>query len=222
MVQPTLPSTSKDDFTFDYGDVSIKVNIRGQEVITGKVSSSAMSLASPVWKKFIFPPFRQLRSDRKATGEATTNGDATTEGQGSSRAAKKQKRPDHSMPVETLDFTSDDSDALLVLLRIAHMKFKKIPTSLSYDRLVNLAILCDEYDCADLVRPWFKTWFRNEISESCRDGREKWLFIAWVFGRERAFDSLSKKLLKETCLNKDGVPMDWNDTQFIPRVFLVR
>jgi hypothetical protein len=82
------------------------------------------------------------------------------------------------MPVETLDFTSDDSDALLVLLRIAHMKFRKIPASLSYDGLVNLAILCDQIDCADLIRPWFKNWFGNEILESSRDRQEKWLFIA--------------------------------------------
>ncbi|KAH7411479.1 hypothetical protein BKA64DRAFT_639116 [Cadophora sp. MPI-SDFR-AT-0126] len=43
-------------FTFDGGDVEITVTIQGEQ-IKGKVASQVMALASPVWKKFIFPPW---------------------------------------------------------------------------------------------------------------------------------------------------------------------
>ncbi|KAH6696697.1 hypothetical protein BKA61DRAFT_247940 [Leptodontidium sp. MPI-SDFR-AT-0119] len=43
-------------FTFDGSDVEIKAIFQGLKV-TGRVASQAMVLASPVWKKFIFPPW---------------------------------------------------------------------------------------------------------------------------------------------------------------------
>ena len=69
---------------------------------------------------------------------------------------------------------------------------------------MNLAILCDQYDCVDLVKPWFHTWFWNEVSQALKDGQEKWLLIAWVFGRENSLDSLALKLVRELLLDKDG------------------
>jgi hypothetical protein len=70
--------------------------------------------------------------------------------------------------------------------------------------LVKLATLCDQYDCIDLVRPWFHTWFWGEASEATKDGQEKWLFIAWVFGRESALNALALKLVKELSLDEEG------------------
>jgi len=57
---------------------------------------------------FIYPPFQQLRG---ASGE----GDDDTP----------------LLACKEIDFSKDDSSALAMLLRIAHMKFEKIPASLS-------------------------------------------------------------------------------------------
>jgi hypothetical protein len=86
------------------------------------------------------------------------------------------------------------------------MKFKKVPGSLSYDRLVNLAILCDQYGCVDLLRPCFQAWFANEETESGQPDWDQWLSIAWVFGRERAFETLAMKILKEISLDYGEEP----------------
>lgn len=59
-----LASPSKEDFIFDLGDVSIKIKLN-DEIIIGKVSAYALAIASPVWKKFIFPPFPLLSSEGK-------------------------------------------------------------------------------------------------------------------------------------------------------------
>ncbi|KAE9371889.1 hypothetical protein N431DRAFT_492163 [Stipitochalara longipes BDJ] len=175
MNKPNTDGPLKDDFIFEYGDLTVKFKLDGEEKM-GKVSTSAMAMASPVWKKFIYPPFPQIESDESAG----------------------------TLPIKELDFTEDDATALLVLLRVAHLRFKQIPASPSYELLVKLAVLCDQYDCVDLVRPWFHTWFWGEAFEALKDGQEGWLFIAWVFGREITLDSLALKLVKELSLDKYG------------------
>ena len=96
----TATSPTKDDFIFEYGDLDIKLKLDGNEAM-GKVSAIAMAMASPVWKKFIYPPFPQIESDK-------SNG---------------------LLPVKELDFTDDDPTGLLVLLRVAHLRFKLVPAS---------------------------------------------------------------------------------------------
>ena len=52
-----------------------------------------------------------------------------------------------------MDFPEDDPNALLCVLRIAHLQFRKIPETLNYAELLNLAIICDKYDTVAIVRP---------------------------------------------------------------------
>ena len=109
-----------------------------------------------------------------------------------------------------LHFEDDDGDALLLLLRIAHLQFAQVPTSLSFSQLLQVAILCDMYDCATLVKPWLSGWLSDEVAESKRIGQEDWLFSAWVFRREQVFEELAKKLVREVrtngkdCLTSSG------------------
>ncbi|CZR66908.1 uncharacterized protein PAC_16809 [Phialocephala subalpina] len=167
-----------DLFRFEPGDVSIRVMYAG-EICTGMVSSHAMALGSPVWEKFLFPPWKETKD---------------LEGQ-------DVRTP----PVQELSFVEDDGEALLILLRIAHLKFKEIPTALSYDHLLNLAILVDQYDCIGIIRPWLATWLANEETEWKAPGRECWLFIAWAFGRNEIFESLALKMVKGIVVDAGGV-----------------
>ncbi|KAF4633966.1 hypothetical protein G7Y89_g4140 [Cudoniella acicularis] len=61
-----------------------------------------MSFASPVWKRFISPPFPLLTELEDGSHEI-------------------------SHPTPEIDFTDGDRDALLVLLNIVHFKFSLIP-----------------------------------------------------------------------------------------------
>ena len=58
-----------------------------------------------------------------------------------------------------LQIFDDDPEALLILLNIAHLQFLRVPTSLSFDQLFHVAVICDKYDIAELVLPWLKIWF---------------------------------------------------------------
>ncbi|KAG4438575.1 hypothetical protein IFR05_005950 [Cadophora sp. M221] len=84
------------------------------------------------------------------------------------------------LSVEELDFTEDNSEALLILLRIAHCDFANVPNTVSYTELLNLAVLCDQPD------------YKN------------WLFIAWVFGRAKIFEDLAVHLVRTICIDEDG------------------
>ncbi|KAH7346368.1 hypothetical protein BKA65DRAFT_585312 [Rhexocercosporidium sp. MPI-PUGE-AT-0058] len=153
-----------------------------------KVSSHALSFASPVWKKFIFPQFPRV-------AESSERCDAPA--QKKARAASPD--PDH-----ILDFTEDRPDALLILLQITHLQFAVIPKTLPYKTLHGVAVLCDQYDCRKLVRPWLADWLREEWNESNMPGQEGWLFISWCFGRYYIFKALAMTCVLQASLGNDG------------------
>lgn len=61
-----------------------------------------------------------------------------------------------------IDFRKDKGEALLLLLRIAHLQFNKVPTNLSLRSIIAITVLCDKYDCTGLVKPWLPLWLSNE------------------------------------------------------------
>ncbi|KUJ06370.1 uncharacterized protein LY89DRAFT_790538 [Mollisia scopiformis] len=161
------------DFTFDTGNIRLLIKRNGQ-VVEGKASSDALYLASPVWKKFLFPPWQTDEELR------------------------------HS--VKQIDCTGNDSEALLILLNIAHLKFHKVPEHLGYETLLNIATLCDQYDCIHLLRPWLvhNLWLQGEEDASnlsFKKGQYGWLFIAWVFGREKIFEDLAVQMVTTIRIN---------------------
>ncbi|TVY49044.1 hypothetical protein LOCC1_G001344 [Lachnellula occidentalis] len=192
-----MAGTFKNPFDFEGGDLTIIVMYEGERV-TGKVSASAMMLASPVWKKFICPPWTPL----PATDEEETNGetqkeqdlggvnmaavmvksDDKDEEPPSSKVTKKQRTSQTSTSKE-LDFTEDDGEAFLILLRIAHLHFLKLPVQgLSLDLLLQLATVSDKYDCIYLVKPWISQWALDPDIKM--KDLEKLLFVAWAFRPE--------------------------------------
>lgn len=183
-------SITKSLFTFEPSDIRLKVNYKG-EPVTAYVSPSAMSFASPVWKKFIFPPWKPM-----AAQKPTTTYDAIPAAKKIKIKITRNKKKDKSvLPVEEVDFSDDNGEALLILLRIAHLQFHDTPATLPYQTLLQVAVLCDQYQCINLVRPWLSQWLADEESSSMKFGQENWMFIAWVFGREKVYEALARELV---------------------------
>jgi hypothetical protein len=177
-------------FTFEPSDIRLKVTYKG-EAITAHVSSSAMWFASPVWKKFIFPPWKTIAASSQAVDTKYDH------------IAKKSKIPgcdrkdsNVNLPVEEVDFKDDNREALLTLLRISHLRFQDNPATLPYETLLQVAVLCDQYQCINLVKPWLPQWLVDEKECSLKVGHENWLFIAWVFGREDIFAALASMIVQ--------------------------
>ncbi|CZR64692.1 uncharacterized protein PAC_14591 [Phialocephala subalpina] len=164
------PKTFDHLFTFNDGDVRIKVKYQDEEVV-GSVVSHAMVMASPVWRKFIFPPWVP---DSAAA------------------APTKQKE---------IDFSGDNGEAILLLLRIVHFQFTKVPTELSLSRLYEIALLCEQYDCHSLVKPWLKDWLIYQKSRYVVYARPLHLFyVSWAFGSSELFSTVAKDTL--LCLER--------------------
>jgi hypothetical protein len=117
---------------------------------------------------------------------------------------------------DPLDFTDDLIDALLILLRIAHLQFDLVPSTLDKSMLAEVAILCDRYDCVKLVQPWLSSWIENTwgvITRSHKGWRdegniirtnEMWLTISWVFDKPDIFAPLARLALEEVKITPDG------------------
>lgn len=106
--------------------------------------------------------------------------------------------------LKSIPFPDDDPDATLLLLRIAHLKFGEIPRTLSFDALLKLAILCDKYDVAGLVRPYLEGWVEGVKDTVNKPDHEGWLFIAWTFGLANTFTRVAKSLVMSMKRDEHG------------------
>ncbi|KAH6696744.1 hypothetical protein BKA61DRAFT_623016 [Leptodontidium sp. MPI-SDFR-AT-0119] len=165
-IQTSGSSPPTNPFIFPTGTVKLLATYKDQSLV-GSVSADALVLASPVWKKFLFPPWDDTSLPEKET-------------------EVKHKQ---------IDCTEDDGEALLILLNIVHLNFDGVPAFLEYPTLLEVAVLVDQYDCVKVVRPWLESWMKNEKSERLKAKQEGWLFISWVFGRETTFSELAHHMV---------------------------
>lgn len=103
----TAMAASKNLHPFIFADrtIGIIVIYKNNRAV-GRASPYTMALASPFWKKFVFPPFRQT-SEKDNDDPSVSEKTRTTEMEGSKSTAE---------PVEKFKFTEDSAEALLVLL----------------------------------------------------------------------------------------------------------
>ncbi|KAE8447182.1 hypothetical protein EG329_011013 [Mollisiaceae sp. DMI_Dod_QoI] len=202
MLSTTQPDDipSPPEFKFTPSDVRLKITYNGSPAYA-HVSSHAMSLASEVWRNFLFPPwdtnaiqFNEHKNKDKYRGARNVGNEDSLAG--------LQK------PVEELDFTEDNAEALLVVLCAAHLKYTDIPRARAIPRnlLVELAIFCNKYVCTSIVEPWIEGWVTKqwegwnniipvekdhryeEVVEEC----QAMMFVTFVFRDELVSDYFKK------------------------------
>lgn len=95
-----------------------------------------------------------------------------------------------------IDHREDDLDALLIIFKISHMRFTELPQVLPTRILQQLGLICDKYDCLELIRPWVVGWLRawGQRYDTRSVDRED-LVIAWVFGLSKAFSHIKYDLV---------------------------
>ena len=109
-----------------------------------------------------------------------------------------------SAGVREVRLADDDPDALLLVLRIAHLQFRDISTELAFKQLLNIALVCDKYDISELVRPWLPQWLGWLKPMMSQPGYEEWLFIAWTFGDARDYEKLASQLVSQMTTDEKG------------------
>ncbi|TVY16519.1 hypothetical protein LARI1_G005614 [Lachnellula arida] len=207
-------SVPENPFIFDSGDLQIIATYRGKRII-GSVRSSA-------WKKFVYPPFEQLcdsstptkskatvdggqeRSKEQSNAAGVAREDRSNDNPPTDEVLQVKQKPENTM-AKQLDFSDDDGDALLLLLHIVHLQFQYVPLKPEFPLLLQVAVLCDMYDCVQLVQPWlFTTWLVDGLDTAVGTETGHALFIAWVFGLESTFYVLVRKLMEEIEVDESG------------------
>lgn len=93
-----------------------------------------------------------------------------------------------------VSFPEDDPDAMFTVLSAVHYQFQHIPKTLSSKNLLNLGIVCDKYDVAMLMMPWFKSnWSK---SNGFQAGGTP-ILIAWLFQDIEAFKKLVDHMVRD-------------------------
>jgi len=105
---------------------------------------------------------------------------------------------------EEIPFPSDDPDAFLIMLQIAHLQFNDLPSSLEFQELVNVAAICDKYDMVSIFRPFSKKLIEPLEPLAKEIGFEEWLFIAWTFGYPEIFERVMNRLVLHSSTNANG------------------
>lgn len=111
----------------------------------------------------------------------------------------------------------DDPEALLTVLRVAHLRFYEVPKFINLQQLLQIAMLCDKYDTVAICRPfiagWTAPWFQNIQSNSRSPlsedlyptaGNDSLLTIAWVFGYQEHFVKRANNLLLSVVTDAEG------------------
>jgi hypothetical protein len=90
----------------------------------------------------------------------------------------------------------DYPDAMLLVLRVAHLQFQLLPKTINNDLLYQLAIVCDKYDCVELLQQWLELWTKHLKIGSINHGGIP--FICWTFGLEDTFSRAMRRLTIST------------------------
>ncbi|PVH99741.1 hypothetical protein DM02DRAFT_614813 [Periconia macrospinosa] len=114
-------------------------------------------------------------------------------------------------------FPDDDIEAMLLVLRIAHIRFNEIPKKegLSFQLLLDVAFVCDKYDLVHMVRPFLDlhNWAQPYSYPNYEgEGYPAWLFIAWTFGYADSFDRLARDLALSAKIQLAVVTKEIEDT----------
>ncbi|KAF8249220.1 hypothetical protein K440DRAFT_660452 [Wilcoxina mikolae CBS 423.85] len=113
-----------------------------------------------------------------------------------------------------------DPTALATVLYVLHAKPQHIPRTVTSENLLEIAIICNYYDCAAAMRPWDEYWVNSASSVYQQSGYEYWLFISWVFGKSQLFETLTKKFVRNGVI-VDGEFGVMNGDKFVGMYFYV-
>ncbi|KAF8248479.1 hypothetical protein K440DRAFT_660796 [Wilcoxina mikolae CBS 423.85] len=97
-----------------------------------------------------------------------------------------------------------DSTVLAVVFYAIHGLGKKIPNEIDFSHLYDISVLCEKYRCATIMQPWCGNWVERLRSTIDKPENGGWLYIAWVFGLDDVFQTLTRRLITSTVIGGYG------------------
>lgn len=102
-----------------------------------------------------------------------------------------------------LPLPDEDPDAMVILLNIIHGLSKKVPRRVDLKMLSKLAVVVNYRKMQEAVELWSDTWIENLKRDKSLpnsympERRLPWLFIFWVFRKDKDFRNLSQRFEQE-------------------------
>ena len=117
----------------------------------------------------------------------------------------------------TITLDEDDSNAMLILLRIAHQKHQDLPKSLTWHELQELAVACDKYDTVHVVRHVSTSlgWLKHHEKMFQYPGHASGLFFLLNFGDAQKFAAVAQDIVMNSVIDERG-GLVWKGTQVNP------
>jgi len=117
-----------------------------------------------------------------------------------------------------------DTTALAVVFSVLHAGVTRLPERIPWVSLVDIAAVCNDYNCAAALAPWDGKWISQwnyANSGSCGSRYHDLLFVAWVLGQEQIFGNLTKLFAQKGFIKDLGfvvsVTDDMKDVQKLHR-----
>ncbi|KAK2756129.1 hypothetical protein FQN54_005537 [Arachnomyces sp. PD_36] len=81
-----------------------------------------------------------------------------------------------------MEIYDDDPRALSIFLDIIHLRFTRLPLSVTFDELYKIAQFSEKYGVYETFLPFAEKWAGNFLnSEELNSNRPEWVLIAWEF-----------------------------------------
>ena len=102
-----------------------------------------------------------------------------------------------------LPLPDDDLDALRILLNMVHGHAYRLPHSVSFSTLANIAVLVDKYLLHEIAEVYCKSWIewfslKTEVKLSKPELVYRWLDICWVFARKKDFQKVTRLIQRNS------------------------
>lgn len=100
-----------------------------------------------------------------------------------------------------VSFPEDDPDAIFIVLSAVHYQFQNIPKILSSKDLLTLGLVCEKYDVAKLMKPWFHSrWLKSSRFKNVGNPA----LLAWLFQDLETFKKLVDEMVRESKVDEFG------------------
>ncbi|CAI6260075.1 unnamed protein product [Periconia digitata] len=105
-----------------------------------------------------------------------------------------------------IEFPDDDVEAMLLVLRIAHLKFKDLPgkQALPLGQLLQLTLVTEKYDVVHIVRPFLEMFEWASIDKYVEHRSPFWLLVTWTFGYSESFAAFAIALIRLIEITEGG------------------
>lgn len=88
-----------------------------------------------------------------------------------------------------------DPYALLIILDIIHCRGARVPRIVDFDKLIDLAVLTDYFQCHEALEPYPSIWLeslKGKVPSVHSNIIVKWIFVSWVFNYDAIFSRVTR------------------------------